>query len=112
MKHEKRKARIQILPPFLFWSRTTLRCACAPLFARSWPAFAFIVICELTASAAPIFEQKNSKEKKGTTHSCTAPRQPIWRERKFLAESLNWSLSWLGLLLLSWKEEDCDSLAS
>lgn len=64
MKHEKRKARIQILPPFLFWSRTTLRCACAPLFARSWPAFAFIVICELTASAAPIFEQKNSKEKK------------------------------------------------
>ena len=44
---------------FVTQTRTALRCACAPLFASSWPAFAFIVICELTASAGPILEQDN-----------------------------------------------------
>ena len=49
---------------FVTQTRTALRCACAPLFAGSWPAFAFIVICELTASAGPILEHENCKGKK------------------------------------------------
>ena len=57
----EKNPRIQILPRVFFvtQTRTALRCACAPLFAGSWPAFAFIVICELTASAGPILEQDN-----------------------------------------------------
>ena len=60
----EKNPRIQILPRVFFFchadtQRTALRCACAPLFAGSWPAFAFIVICELTASAGPILEQDN-----------------------------------------------------